>query len=455
MTKSNTLQSDWLASDPIFYNEKTGKISRNVNEVIDYTHIEFHPEGLVNYLAWGYSVFGQTPIRNVKFLSPNQKITSNEGGELKLMDLPDPVINWSHKPTKPNDVVELIKTKVQSWEKSLKTQVVIPLSGGYDSRLLASLIKNKSNACAYTFGPTTKQDDSFEVKYASATARQLKIKWEQIRFGNYHEYTQGWYDLYGVSTHAHGMYQMDFYQQINQKHAQGAVLSGIIGDAWSGRVVIDKINSINDLSRLGYSHGVHADPTASILGQPTELKDIYFKQHRRELVQNEGQLIASMRMKMILLSYLFKVPASLGLQFYGPFLDPELVGAMLNLPSSERENRLWQTQYFRDNGLLWEENYQHPVNKTNTINQDLINLYPLEPLNVQILAKTIRPDYINWVNSNLSPNLLSKLATFSLNTRYIGYIANRLRIPNIQMNAYSAYLTLKPLELILLKSEGI
>ena len=60
-------KTDWLASNPIFYNEKLGKVSLNINDVIDFRNLEFHPEEFNNYLDFGYSILEQTPIKNVKF----------------------------------------------------------------------------------------------------------------------------------------------------------------------------------------------------------------------------------------------------------------------------------------------------------------------------------------------------------------------------------------------------
>jgi len=455
MIKNKIYKSDWLASDPIFYNEKSLEISHNINDVIDYANINFHPEGLANYLSWGYSVFGQTPIENVKFLLPNQILIKSKSKHLIIKNIEDPIEDWSHKPSKAKNVIELIESKVDNWGSNLKNPLVLPLSGGYDSRLLGSMIKNKLNSYSYTFGPTRKQNDSFEVKYAEATAIKLGLNWEHIKLGNYHKYLDDWNDLYGVSTHAHGMYQLDFYNQIKRKHKNASILSGIIGDAWSGKVIINRIQSIADLSHLGYSHGVHADSESSLLGNPMDLKIAYLSDQKEKFRVPGGQVIASMRMKMILLSYLFKVPESLGFSFYGPFLESDIACAMLNLPQVERENRLWQTRYFCEQDLLWEKNYKYPVKRVNTINQDLINEHPLRPLNVKILSQIINPNYVSWINNNLMQNIVSKIATFSLNTRYLGYFANQLHVPNVQLNAYFAYLTLKPLEVLLLKREGI
>ena len=45
-------KTDWLGSEPVFYNEKTKLISKNMLDVIDYDNFEFDEEGLNNYLQF-------------------------------------------------------------------------------------------------------------------------------------------------------------------------------------------------------------------------------------------------------------------------------------------------------------------------------------------------------------------------------------------------------------------
>ncbi|MDD3608051.1 MAG: hypothetical protein PHQ20_04680, partial [Candidatus Moranbacteria bacterium] len=97
--KNKIFKTDWLASRPVFYNEKTLKISYNINDVIDYKNLEFHSEGFNNFLDFGYSVFGQTPIKNVKFLRHSSEIFV-KNGKLKIAKHPDPVIKWFEKHAK-------------------------------------------------------------------------------------------------------------------------------------------------------------------------------------------------------------------------------------------------------------------------------------------------------------------------------------------------------------------
>ena len=115
-------ETDWLASEPVFYNLKTYKASNNINEVISLKDdLNFHSEGLNNFLDYGYSIFGQTPIRDIKFLSPASQIIREDDGKLLIKNLSDPIEKWIDFKLSENDIVELVRERIQKWEKSLQT----------------------------------------------------------------------------------------------------------------------------------------------------------------------------------------------------------------------------------------------------------------------------------------------------------------------------------------------
>jgi len=101
-------KTDWLASNPVFYNEQSQKISHNINDVIDWPNLEFHPEGFNNYLEFGYSVFGQTPIKNVRFLRHSSSAGLDENGVIKVVEHPDPVEKYIGKISNESDVYDLL-----------------------------------------------------------------------------------------------------------------------------------------------------------------------------------------------------------------------------------------------------------------------------------------------------------------------------------------------------------
>lgn len=197
--------SDWLNIHPVFYNTKTKKVSKNINDVIDKQDFSFDPEGFNNYLDYGFSVFGQTPIKNVKFLDPCQKIIISKTG-IKITNLSDPVSKFSRKQTDIEQVVKILATSLQKWQKKNK-KIILPLSGGFDSRLLLKLLdKSISDIFSFTYGLSPDQRRSIEVVNAQSEAVNKSISWHQIPLSQFHNYIDEWYQLIGLSTHLHGMY---------------------------------------------------------------------------------------------------------------------------------------------------------------------------------------------------------------------------------------------------------
>lgn len=61
-------------------------------------------------------------------------------------------------------------------------RIVIPLSGGYDSRYIAAILaeRKRSNIVCFTYGSTS----SYEVKRARKVAKALDLEWHLVRYGD-------------------------------------------------------------------------------------------------------------------------------------------------------------------------------------------------------------------------------------------------------------------------------
>ncbi len=457
-------QTDWLATIPIFYNVKTHKVSKNINNVIDFRNLEFHPEGLSNYLEFGYSVFGQSPVKNVKILQHSSKLTV-KNRKLIISKLPDIFDKYRYKISDENEVIEMIEERIHNWENKVKGDIIIPTSGGYDSRLLNMMIKDKSRINSFTYGISENQSNSIEVVYAKELSKKLRTNWQQIKIGDFHKNFDKWDVMYGPSTHAHGMYHIEFYEKIKKKIGGGQpLLSGIIGDAWAGNVTTKPINSISDLSEIGYSHGINADKNQMTMKSGSDIKSQYFYENKQNFKNKHWVLVEAMRTKMILLSFLMSIPSSLGFKPWSPFLEPDIAFGMMNLPRDRRINRIWQKDYFALNGTDFESMGLN-FSKNNTLNFQAIDNFKLEPLRVEFLKEIIKETYIEWINRNISkPSFLLKTQR-----AYYGMFGNPIfdfiskpfgltddyNIASEKINeaqsAYYAYLTLKPLEKLIKK----
>lgn len=450
-TAHTVYNSDWLGSDPVFYNEKTGKVSRNINDVIDFRNLAFHPEGLNNYLNFGYSVFEQTPVQHVKYLRHSSALQINNGA-LQVSYKEDSAEKNIGKTTVEEDVLHQLQTAIRQWENEVEGEIIIPTSGGYDSRLLNDLVSDKSRIRSFTYGISPDQHLSYEAVYARKIAEILGTRWERIELGDFHHYFDAWDALFGVSTHAHGMYQIEFFTKIKNRVGNNCgLLSGIIGDAWAGSVNIPPIKKPEDVQLLAYSHGMRADVAYSRLQSGEDLLHTYYETHKEKLEDPRFRVIESMRFKIILLCYLFRVPESLDFKPWSPFLDADIALSMLNLPDERRKSRTWQVDYFRKKSLYIEDLHL-PCSKKNTLNSYGLARVPLKPLDAGLLAEIIQPRYVEWINKQLTAapawrNVLDALVNYPK----IGGALRRLGVIDAKRTAYLAYLTLKPLETLIIK----
>jgi len=448
-------ETDWLASRPLFYNVSTGKVSGNINDVIDYANLEIHPEGFNNYLNFGYSILEQTPVKEVKFLRHSSRLIVHDDGRLEVEYLEDPVIQWMGKVSREDDVLHELQASIQKWEKSVEGDIIIPTSGGYDSRLLNFFIKDKSRIRSFTYGLSENQAESFEVVGARRISELLGTRWEQIELGDFHRYFDDWDKLFGASTHAHGMYHIEFYTKIMPKvEGNNPFLSGIFGDVWAGSVVPQRIQFPTDLHLLGYTHGMNADFNQSLLHSERSILENFLESNRFHINDPVFQTATLIRLKIILICYLLRVPEHFGFKPWSPFLDRSIALGMNTLPPERRNNRVWQREYFQKNSLDFDS-IKSKASHQNTLNLQALNRIPLKPLEVGTLREVVKPAYIEWINKGISKNCsgwreeyIGKL----LRVKKLGGALRRLGVEDAtdrRIQSYLAYLVLLPVQNLL------
>src|SRR5262245_20190262 len=359
-------------------------------------------------------------------LRHSSRLVIDENGKLKTEYLADPVDEWLDYKISEDDVIDLIKARVRAWEARVDGEIVIPTSGGYDSRLLSWCIEDKSRIRSFTYGISDNQTKSHEVVYAGQLAEILGTTWEQIPLGDFHEYFDHWEKFFGASTHAHGMYHFEFYRKILPRvTGNNPLLSGINGDVSAGSTQPQTLVSYDDLNKLGKTNDIVADIGRSAFHPKRELRQAFWEEHRDRLTDQRYQVILTLRLKMVLISYLLRVPSLLGFKPWSPFLDIDVCMAMINLPRERRWKRIWQQAFFQKHGLdLDSMNLE--ASKENTLDLQAMRRIPLRPLDVQLLREVVQPDYVEWVNQNAQDGWRNKILGGLLGIRKIGGAFRRL-----------------------------
>lgn len=449
------MSTGWLGAEAVYYNDATNTISSSIHDVIDYSNLEFDPEGLNDYLDFGFSVFGQTPIKNVRYLRSNESLRRNVEGKLVLHYNKDPALEWLSKVTPESEAWDSLDSSISGWAKSnIKDSVLIPTSGGLDSRLLNHFYPDKRKVVACTYGISRDQSKSFEVVYGQAVAKRLGVRWDQVILGNYHRYFSEWNDMYGVSTHAHGMYHWEFYSNIRERYGAMPMLSGIVGDAWAGAPLTSTPRQPSELVKLGYSHGMVADSNFCLMDSKYENREKEFVAQKKLLENERYRILYLVRSKMVLLSYLINVPNALGFSAYSPFLDKEVALRMLTVEPMRWKNRVWQYDYIQKNNLNVEAIIRGK-SRRNDLNFYAMQQVPLNQLDISLLCELFDTKYLEWINSNIDANKIStRLLRYLMGVRKVGGGLRSVGLTEPTLKAYFAYLVLKPIEYALIRSRG-
>jgi hypothetical protein len=442
-----TVENDWLGSIPVFYNPDECIISTLSNLCL--TNNEIDLEGLSNYFDFGYSVFERTPFKSVKFLRYFSKAVLSADG-LKIENKSDPILEaeFFAQESKEQDVIDLMQAYIAHIESKTQGDIVLPTSGGYDSRILNHLITDKSRIKSFTYGISKAQSDSYEVVYAKKISEILKTDWKQIQLNDFHQYIKDWFAIYGVSTHLHGMYHIEFYIKLLEKTRLDSptFLSGIIGDAWSESGKFEQINNVGDITKLGYSHGMSLDKCNSNIETSNNLYSAYFNKFSRCLEDDRVKTVQAMRMKINLLSYLTQIPEYFGLPVWTPFLNFEIVKATLNIPESRRKDRIWQRDFFRKVGLNLEE-MNLKSSKINRLNYEVARKSPLEPLNVGLMTPYVKKSRLIEINKMLSnQGLFDSAKNQLLFVPKVGGLLHHLGFKNNFLIALYEYYVIKSVE---------
>lgn len=452
------IENDWLGSIPIYYNSKERTISTNINFLIKNKNvIDFHNEGLENYLEFGFSILEQTPIKEIKFLRYYSSLIAKSDG-LEMLNKKDIVEEYIGSAMTVDILMDNIQAYMSDIENKIDGQIIIPTSGGYDSRLLNALITKKNKINSFTYGISRKQEDSSEVIKAEEISKILKTKWKFIPLGNFNNYYKEWYHLYGPAMQLHGLYHIEFYKKIySQIKFPATWLSGIMGDAWSGKFDIPSINEPDDLIKIGYVHGISVPKKYCLITSNNNIKEKFINDNQSWLKNPQYRIITAMRFKIILLGYLMSLPDYFNWPSWTPMLSLKHALGMLNLPEKQREDRKWQVDFFKKNNIYIEEKI-HDLNQENFLNAVGLSNYAIPEINRETLKKTINNEFIKKLNNKYKKLIIDPLAlpwrNVLLKKRYIGEILRRLGVKDKDyIKPYNQLIILKSLELLLNRDE--
>lgn len=417
--------NDWLGLSPSFVDLGARRWAARPDDLRASEAPGWDEGSLTDYLDVGYCVFGHTPLAGVRYLGPLESVEAGEGG-WRIVCTSDPAEAALASPLPEPELVEQLVESVRAWERQQTAPILLPLSGGLDSRLLLACLRHPERAQAATYGTAPWQASSAEVQRARALCHRTGTHWQRVPLGDFHDFLPDWRRLMGLSCHAHGMYQMEFYTRLAAHSAPGPLLSGIVGDAWAGSLAFTRPETPEQFLELTLHRGSRAGSAVLRAPAASEPRNSAFEGLRTRLADPRQRVLAAIRNKAMLLRYLFEVPRRLGYRPWSPFLDPQLAMGMLSLPAERRRDRCWQRELIERLGL------RLPLaglrgNRRNTLDLQGLVRRPLPPLDPSRLGDRLRPDLLAPMQHQLNryrttPALLRPLQEATAGRAYASYM---------------------------------
>jgi len=441
------IENDWLGAIPIFYNQKDLIVS--TLSIFCLKDKAIHNEGLSNFCEFGYSVFEQTMFKDIKFMRYYSKLKISD----KSIDIEykkDPILDddFIRNNSDEKEAIILMQKYISGIENEIEGDIVLPTSGGYDSRILNYFVKDKSRIRSFTYGISKDQSKSIEVVHAKKISAIYNTKWQQIELTNFHKYIEKWFNIYGISTHLHGMYHIEFYKKILQKNKfrNATFLSGIFGDIWAGSIKYKAINSYTDVISLGYTHGMNLDTKFLKFINNDLLKKKYFNTHKDYINNDKIKPVLTIRMKLILISYLTQIPEYFGMPTWTPFLNFDIVKATLSISDEKRVNRFWQKEFFKKVGLNLEDMGLDSV-RNNKLNYDVSINHKFESIDIELMQQYIDKNRLSWINNKLGKlSIVEKAINELLIIPKVGGVLRRLGFENEYLKALYEWYVIKTIE---------
>lgn len=184
---------DRVRSIPLFYGQVNGQIF--LSDDAEYVRksvgdIEIAPVARQEFLFTGYVTGNETLFPNVRQLQAGECLWINQtenGQELTTHRY----YRFLHtEPDVPVDDETLLNELDAVSEKCVQRlidyadggQIVVPLSAGYDSRLIVSLLRRLGyeNVLTFSYG----KPDNYESRISKAVAESLNYPWEFVKYSN-------------------------------------------------------------------------------------------------------------------------------------------------------------------------------------------------------------------------------------------------------------------------------
>jgi asparagine synthase (glutamine-hydrolysing) len=308
-----------------------------------------------------------------------------QAGEYAVVDKTNNIINietfYQHSKNTITETTFNTSEKLTELEKKIVSQVItysnnrtilIPLSGGYDSRYIVALLKKYqyNNIVCFTYG----KKNSYEVLIAKNVAEKLQIKWHFIEYTDellQQFFSDNW-QRYAHQNHHYSSlpHEQDFFALYYLKQQQllpnnAVVVNGFCQDIHAGSF-IEPIKKFNLQKFIQYKYDLQLDVSAY---------DNSWNGYQELLVKN--------RLSKFIINSI-RVYEYFNLDYFLPFWNKDWIDFWYSLDMNERVKQKFYVAHLF-NGIF--KQYEIDFKKPTTQNID--SLYAIKKMAKSILPKSI------------------------------------------------------------------
>lgn len=407
---------------PLFYtfNNTALYISDDIEYLKEKFNIQEIDENSSNeFLISGYTLGGKTLLKNIYSIQSNEYIIFDKD----TIQQQGFFFSYSTKEVNKSDYSELRKQGIEAFEnafnrliKSLnKRTAVIPLSGGYDSRLIAVMLKkhNYNNVICYTYG----KKNNIELENSKNVADILGYKWIYIEYTN--ELIKGYIKSEKFKKFAHytckfismpslqDYFAVKYLSENKLIPSDSIFIPGHVGDNLGGsqflKVIPKNLKTFkipNLIFKEKFNHNEISNNSKEII--KNTIKQLLLDFDRNYQNKIPYSVFENFDLKERITKIIFK--ASRGYTFFGyehrfPYWDKELLSFFKNVPIKHKRmkflyNDILKNYYFEQYGVKFEKELQPTIPQ----------LYSQK---IKQLIKLIVPNFIinhflrknDWLNS--------------------------------------------------------
>lgn len=380
--------TDYVGSIPCYYSENRSLCLTNIEPAAllctESTLEDMDPSSVVAFLHYGHYLWERTLVKHIKLQHPDERHRWNYR-ETPCQSSSEPLHSIQCTTTRSAANDSEIAQQLKEFNEQLitsallsqsKQNIVLPLSSGYDSRMILAgwpdRPENEYSLTSFTYG----HKKSIEVNSAKKLSHSKNIPWHHIKMpcdflSRRHLQNVG--AMFGGSLHFHGMYQDEFAGEIKNHVRNFAWTSGFMTGVPAGqhtsklKPTTDPFTAGSLLDRFPQSK-YWTDNTLKELN-PTFSRDM-LADAERELQEAMDYFDGDVQKKIIMLDLWTRQRNFISyhprlLEWHAPFISPHMTPEYANFFMSLSSRHLTDRKAVE---LMFEQHYPQlnkiPTNST-------------------------------------------------------------------------------------------